>query len=236
MEKVIAALWGPDNESREAFGARLLSSLPAALAEAGAHDIRLNIRDEAIAAGEGLVYAWQEPQQAAVVQFWMPSANALFRKDVDAALASHSARFAAWLVAESTIIPNSAHPRTAGDTSRTWGWSQTSFLSFRPDMSRDAAIRRWHSHHTRVAIDTQANFEYVQNIIVRALTDDAPAYDAFVEECFPLEALSDQHAFYDAVGQPAKCAANIATMMESCNAFLDFARIDVFPTSQFDFR
>ena len=59
---------------------------PATLADAGAHQIRLNIRDEVIAAGEGLVYGWQEPQQAAVVQFWMPSANALFRKDVDAAL------------------------------------------------------------------------------------------------------------------------------------------------------
>ncbi len=87
----------------------------------------------------------------------------------------------------------------------------------------------------RVAIDTQSNFEYVQNLIVRPLTDDAPDYAAFVEECFPLEALTDPHAFFDAVGDQAKFEANLATMMDSCNRFIQFGRIDIMPTSQYDF-
>lgn len=226
MEKVIAALWAPDGESRAAYGARILAPLPAALADAGAHSVRINIRDDAVSAGEALVQSWQAPQQAAVAQFWMPSANALFRKGVDAALAVHSARFAAWLACESTIIANTDGAR---------GWSQASFISFRPDISRTSAIAHWHSHHTRVAIETQANFEYIQNLIVRPLTDDAPAYDAFVEECFPLGALDQPEVFFDAVGNPDKFSANSATMMDSCAGFIDFTRIDVMPTSQFDF-
>lgn len=233
MEKVIAALWAPEGESREAFGARIAATLPQALRAAGACHVRLNLRDHAVRAGENLVQAWQAPQQAAVAQIWMPSANARFRTGVDAALAEHSARFAAWLVCESTIIPNTAHPISPGE--RTGGWSQASFISFRGDMTRQAAIAHWHSHHTRVAIETQDNFEYVQNLVVSALTDDAPAYDAFVEECFPLAALDDPAAFFDAVGQPEKLAANLATMMDSCAGFIDFARIDIIPTSQFDF-
>jgi hypothetical protein len=232
MEKVIAALWAPDGESREAYGAQVLATLPDALMAAGARGLRLNLRDAAVQPGDGLVQRWQDPQQAAIVQFWLPSANARFRGAIDAALAGHSARFALWLVAESTIIANIAHPAAPGQ--RTWGWSQASFITFRPDIPRAQAIAHWHGHHTRVAIETQANFEYVQNLIVRPLTDDAPAYDAFVEECFPLEALAVPEVFFDAVGKPDRFSANLAAMMDSCQAFIDFARVDIIPTSQFD--
>lgn len=233
MEKVIAALWAPAGESRADFGSRLLQSLPAALAGAGASGIRLNLRDAVVADADALVQQWQAPQQDAVVQFWLPSANARFRDEIDALLGRASTRFAAWLVCESTIIANTAHPAQAGQ--RTPGWSQASFISFRADMTRAAAIAHWHGHHTRVAIDTQTNFEYVQNLIVHPLTDDAPAYDAFVEECFPLEAMVDPAVFFDAIGDPAKFEANLAAMNDSCAGFIDFSRIDVLPTSQFDF-
>ncbi|WP_246465416.1 EthD domain-containing protein [Novosphingobium jiangmenense] len=243
MEKVIAALWAPPGESREEYGARLLETLPQALVSAGASRVRLNIRDATVAPGEALVQQWQAPQQAAIAQFWMPSANARFRGEVDAALAAHSAWFAAWLVCESEIIPNTAHPCSANVSpgkhptppERTWGWSQASFISFRPDLTREAAIAHWHSHHTRVAIETQANFEYVQNLIVRPLTEGAPAYSAFVEECFPIKALNEPEAFFDAVGNPAKFKTNLDAMMDSCHAFLDFTRNDIIPSSQFDF-
>ena len=181
----------------------------------------------------GLVQKWQDPQQDAVAQFWLPSANALYRAGADTAIAAYCQRFAAWLVAESTIIANAKHPPVAGE--RTWGWSQASFISFRQDMAPAAALKHWHSHHTRVAIDTQANFEYVQNAIVCPLTEGAPAYDAFVEECFPPEAMSDPAAFFGAAGDPEMLAANTRAMMDSCAAFIDFARIDIIPTSQFDF-
>ncbi|MDE2597361.1 MAG: EthD domain-containing protein [Sphingomonadales bacterium] len=233
MEKVIGALWAPPGESREAYCVRLLASLPQALQAAGARRVRINLRDAAVAPGEALVQQWQQPQQDAVVQFWLPSSNARFRAAIDAALAMHSARFTLWLVCESTIIPNSAHSPVPGE--RTWGWSQASFISFSPAMAREAAIAHWHSHHTRIAIETQSNFEYVQNLIVRPLTDGAPAYDAFVEECFPPQALTNPLAFFDAVDDKTKFDANLAAMMASCHAFLDFARGDIMPTSQFDF-
>lgn len=231
MEKVVAALWA--DGAREAFNARLLASLPEALAQAGASKIRINLRDAAVEPAKGLIQQWQAPQQDAVVQFWLPSANARFRGKVDAALAAHSARFHAWLVTESTIIPNTAHPVPKG--TRGWGWSQASFISFLADLPRIEAIAFWHSHHTRIAIETQANFEYVQNLIVRPLTDDAPDYDAFVEECFPAEAMTSPPAFFDAVGDEAKFQANLAAMMDSCGQFIDFTGIDIIPTSQHDF-
>ncbi len=233
MEKVIGALWAPEGESRARFGERLLSELPAALKAAGASGIRLNIRDETVEPAAALQQQWQDPQQDAVVQFWLPSANAIFRGPADAALAACSRRFELWLTAESTIIANTEHPPQAGE--RTSGWSQASFISFLPGQSWMDSVRHWHSHHARVAIDTQSNFEYIQNIVVRPLTETAPAYSAFVEECFPIEAMTDPRVFFDAVDDEAKFARNTGDMLESCKGFIDFASIDVVPTSQFDF-
>ena len=223
MEKVIAALWAPDAAVRE--------RLPERLRAAGASRIRLNLRDAGVEAGARHVQRWREPD--AVAQFWLASANPRFFAPAASALGEASGRFAAWLVAEATIIPNTAHPPQPG--ARTEGWSQATFLAFRPDLDPETADAHWRTHHTTVAIETQANFEYVQNRVVRALTPNAPAYDAFVEECFPLEALTDPKAFFDAVGDEAKYQANLATMMDSCSGFIDFSRIDVIPTSQYDF-
>ncbi|MDI9701529.1 EthD domain-containing protein, partial [Burkholderia cenocepacia] len=47
-----------------------------------------------------------------------------------------------------------------------------------PRLTHEAWLDVWHGHHTRVAIDTQDNFLYVQNVVVRALTHAAPGYDA----------------------------------------------------------
>ena len=233
MEKIIYALWANEGESRESFNARLLTGLPEALEKTGASRIRVNIRDAIVDPAAPLIQHWQDPQQDAVVQLWLPSSNAMFRGPTDAAIAAHCSRFAAWLVAESAIIPNADHPPVAGQ--RTWGWSQCSFISFRQDINWKQAINHWHSHHANVAIYTQSNFEYIQNLIVRQLTDDAPTYDAFVEECFPLEAMTDTNAFYDAVGDDAKCESHLKDMIDSCNGFINFTQIDVVPTSQYDF-
>lgn len=231
MEKIVCALWAA--RERGAFNAWLLGTLPNVLRAAGASAIRINVRDEIVDAGSALIQNWQVPQQDAVIQFWLPSANLLFRAEIDTALAQYCSRFAAWLVSESTIIANRNHPADPGE--RTWGWSQSSFISFRDDLDRLDAINVWHNHHTRIAIDTQSNFEYVQNLIVAPLTPGAPTYDAFVEECFPLEALNDPRIFFNAQDDPAKFDANLAAMMDSCGRFIQFGKIDVIPTSQYDF-
>ena len=191
------------------------------------------MRDAAVDPAARCIQQSRQPQQDAVVQFWLASANPEFRQAADAAIAGHCARFAAWLVAESTVIANTVHPPTVGE--RTWGWAQASFIAFRADRPSGEALRHWRGHHTSVAIATQATFEYVQNAILCPLTDGAPAYDAFVEECFPPAAMSDPAAFFDAPGDAAKLSANVEAMMASCRAFLDFDRNDIIPTSQFDF-
>lgn len=232
MEKIIAALWKPAAQPAPDFNAALLGQLGPELKAAGARHVRLNLQDETVAPGAGLRQVNTHPQMHAIAQFWLPSANARFRGAIDAALARHTARVAAWIAVESTIIANTAHPPAPGQ--RTAGFSQSTFLGRPPRLTHDQWRHIWQTTHTEVAIETQANFEYVQHVLVQPLGDDAPDFAGFVEECFPLGALTDPQVFFDAVGDQAKFDRNLASMMESCGRFIDFDRIDVLITSQFD--
>ena len=70
----------------------------------------------------------------------------------------------------------------------------------------------------------RAYFEYIQNVVVRTLTPDAPAIDAIVEECFPPEAMTDYKVFFDAPGDETKFKKNLKCMMESVHRFIEPAR------------
>lgn len=226
MEKIFCILWGVEPE-------QLLANAAKKLADAGASNIRFNVQDEAVSAGAGLIQSRGEPLPSATLQFWLPSANAIFRGIFDTIIKQYCDHFHSWLVAESQIIPNENHPPVAGQ--RTEGFAQLAFLTLPPDMDWQAWRMVWRDGHTQIAIDTQSNFEYVQNLVVEPLTEGAPPYIAIVEECFPIAALTDPLVFFDAVGDQEKFDRNLAVMMESCGRFIAPGSIDVFPSSQYDF-
>ena len=233
VEKVICLLWAEEGADRSEFNAALLARLPAALANAGAGAIRLNLEDADCAHGAMLRQSRGPRQHDAVVQFWLPSANHLRRGEIDRVLDGVCAAWHGWVVAESTIIPNTLHPAVPGQ--RTFGWAQMAFLTLPDRLGHDAWLEIWQEHHTLVAIETQANFEYVQNTVVRPITSGAPPYVAIVEECFAQAALTDPFAFFDASGNPDRFDANLGRMMASCDRFLDRGTIDVIPTGQYCF-
>lgn len=231
MEKVIAALWA-ETGGRDALNRRSLRDLAPALKELGARHIRVNVQDEAVAAGEGLRQRCIDPQPDAFVQFWLPSANRIFREPVDRALAASAPRYAIYLALESTILANRDHPPRANE--RAFGFAQMALLQRSARLSFDDWLAIWQDRHTRVAIDTQSTFEYVQNVLIRKLTDGAPDCAAIVEECFPIAALDDPAVFFDAAGDQAKFKRNLDLMMESCARFIEPGGVDVIPTSQYN--
>jgi hypothetical protein len=102
-------------------------------------------------------------------------------------------------------------------------------------ISQAEFVGTWESVHRDVAIDTQSTFSYVRNEVVRPLTKDAPAWGGIVEEGFPLDALANPQAFYDAVGDEAKYRKHLKIMMESCDAFLSIKKVDSHPMSEYRF-
>jgi len=234
MEKVLYVLWRDPRIDEDAFARRLRGELADRLLAAGARGLQVNVADAAVQPAAALRQVATRPQMHAVLSLWVDSAIARFRRPFHELVEPAAGRMAAYLVTESVPIRNTRHPAVPGE--RTAGFAQLALLKRPPRLTHAAWLDIWHNHHTPVAIDTQDNFEYAQNVVVRALTHGAPALDAVVEECFPAAAMTSPHAFFDAVGDDARLQRHVQAMMDSCHRFIDFDAIDVVPTSQYVIR
>jgi hypothetical protein len=237
MEKLAYVLWKRGDEADEVFKRRLLEeTAPRLLAlPAAPLRLRISVADDDVAAGKRLRLGRMDPPKAAFVSFWMEQAQE--RGGVERVLSGTCGRFAGYLVVESRPLVN----RTARAGARTPGFALVSCIEPKDGLAYDEFLRLWHEQQRACAIETQATFGYVRNEIVRALTPDAPGlpplprWAAIVEENFPLAALSDPAAFYDAVGDPAKLKRNLARMLDTCQGFLAQERVESHPMSEYVF-
>ncbi len=230
MEKLAYLLWNPRPEAdADDFRDLLLSSLPDALAAAGALRLSINVIDSDVAAGEKLHLGALRPD--ALVNFWLECCQD--RGPVEALLAAVCERMAGYLVVESH--PLRTHAPEGGVGKRMPGFNLVGCIEPKQGVSHSDFIRIWESVHRDVAIDTQSTFSYVRNEVVRPLTDGAPPWAGIVEEGFPIAALENPQAFYDAVGDEEKYRKNLKLMMESCDAFLSIEKVDSHPMSEYRF-
>lgn len=231
MEKIIYLLWRDGQTGQDAFNRRLRADIAPRLQALGVHGLQLNLLDAEVAPAAGLRQENSRPLPDASLALWLDSANAASRTPYDETIAAAVGRLAAYLVCESVPIRNSRFPVPRGE--RTPGFAQLALLSCPPRLTREAWLDIWRNQHTAVAIATQDNFLYVQNLVVLALTHGAPRLDAIVEECFPADAMTNPQAFFDARGDEARFQRHLGQMMDSCQRFIDFDKIDVLPTSQY---
>ena len=231
MEKVLYLLDAGDGTSGDALRERLVDDVAPRLLAVGAHQVQVNVMDSGVDAAAGSrIRSGSGPCPDAMVSVWVDSANGPLRAEYDEVLKEADANVIAYLVTESAPLP--------GDPAegRRPGYTQVSFLQRPERIDEPAWLAHWHDHHTQVAIDTQATSRYLQNRVVRPLTPDAPPCTAVVEEAFPMEAMTDQAVFFDAVGDAERQKANADALMTSVMAFLDFDLIDVVPTSEYVVR
>jgi hypothetical protein len=230
MEKLIYAFWRRDEAPHE-LRRRFIRDVKPQVLALGARRLQLNVADFPDMSGTLVNFTLQstKPRPDGILSLWLTSAWR--REPLEKLLREVFGRIAGYVVAESTILPNVRHP--SREDERTFGFSQVTFLQVPPRLSFPAWRKVWFEEHTPVGIATQANFRYIQNVIVMPLTEGGPPFSAIVEECFPLEAMRDSRVFYDAVGDEARHQRHLTLMMESAAKFIDFDRIDVMATSEY---
>ncbi|WP_134741310.1 hypothetical protein [Nocardioides sp. 503] len=218
MTKLMFALWGPDLTT-----ALHVPALRDALAAAGAERVQLNVDDEHVAAAMRIP-TFAEPI-GAIVSVWTCGAA----ESVVKVLAGVVTRVAGWEVEERRPID----PPEVWDGTRGQGLANVAVLRRPAELTQEEWLRRWLVDHTPVAIATQATFGYLQNVVVRPVTEDAPPVSALVEELFPIEGMSDMHAFYGSGGDAAELDARLTRLMTSVARFGADRDLDLVPTSRY---
>lgn len=223
-------LWKNPDEVRDDFANRLREETVPALLELELPQLQLNTVDETIRPAEVMLQVHTKPRPYGVVSVWLNAAHQ-DKGAVEEVLEKTALRIAGYLVTESVPIVNSKHPVESGE--RMPGFSQVVLLGRPPRLAQQDWLAVWQGSHTQIAIDTQATFLYVQNVIVRPVTYAAPHYDAIVEEGFPEAAMTSWEAFYDASDDADRFQSNQKKMIESCVRFIDFDKIDAFSSSRY---
>jgi hypothetical protein len=187
--------------------------------------------DDDVAAGAKLHLGKLDPRPSGQVSFWLEQSQE--RAACEALLADACSRSAGYLVVESRPLVNTTRRAPAGG--RTPGFALVSCIEAKDGLGKDEFIRLWYTVQRDTAIETQSTFGYVRNEIVRALTPDAPRWDAIVEENFPIGALDDPAVFYDAAGDPDELRRNQERMFRAVETFLALDRVESHPMSEYDF-
>jgi hypothetical protein len=228
VEKLAYLVWQRHGEPDARFATRLLEELAPRL-RAAAAGLRISVVDDDVAAGTKLHLGKLSP--SGLISFWLEQSQE--RAACEALVAAACERIAGFLVVESRPLVNEA--RRARPGARTPGFALVSCIEAKDGLAKDEFIRLWYEVQRDTALETQSTFGYVRNEIVRALTPDAPRWDAIVEENFPLGALDDPAVFYDAAGDPAKLRQNQERMFRAVQRFIALERIESHPMSEYDF-
>jgi len=229
MEKLVYVVWKHEETPVERFRAQLLGGIGASFADLGARAITANVADEQSEYANHLRMTHLDAPPTATLSLWLDTH--LNRGPFEQELSRVTARMHGYVVLESMPIVNTKQPVREGG--RIAGLCTVALLEKPEHMEHEAWRDRWQNHHTQVAIETQSTFVYIQNLVVRALTPDAPPWTAIVEECFPAEAATDPMVFYAAGRSKETLQENQRRMIESCQTFIDFTTLELHPMSAY---
>jgi hypothetical protein len=224
MEKVIAVLMAADRD--DDWCARQRGSVADAILRLGVPGLTVNVCDAAVRRSL-MTLTTLDPPVVAVVSLWTQQCYGNQIARAFTLLEMECDQLAAYLVTES--VPLLA-PLELG--CRTTGLANIALLRRPATLDQASWLTRWQRDHTPVAIETQATFGYTQNMVVRALTPNAPALAGIVEELFPAEAITDLKAFFGAADD-VDLQHRLSRMVASTSAFGANENIDTVPTSRY---
>lgn len=228
-------LWDSDLQRRSQRQQILLTAVAPKLLQTGALKLSMYIVDQdADIRSPAPLYVGE--RMCAEVAVWLDDAteHAAF----DEIFRTAGFRFAGYLVDESiyTEYGGNRHsgPRTWPDGQRSPGIVAVTLMERPNRLSRAEWIRRWHGTQSPVSEAMQPRARYVRNLVIRAVTPDAPSYEGIVEEAWPsARHVTNYFLFYGAGKNPFKLVWNIIKMLRSVTSFLDLHRIRTTMTSEY---
>ena len=235
MGKLIYILWGPKGQDRKQRQQVLLKEVTPRLLEAGAAKLTMYIADpDSNVRSSSPFYPGE--RMCAEVALWLHDVEK--RAPHEEILRAAGFRYAGYVVDES-IYTEYGGNRHSG--SRNWPDGQRSpgivsvVLMERPKrLSREEWVQRWHGRMSPVSEAIMPRTRYSRNLVIKAVTPDAPPYEGIVEEAFPsVRHTTNYFLYYGAGKNPFKLAWNMILILRAVTSFLDLKRIRSTMTSEY---
>ncbi len=235
MDKLIYILWSAKEQDKQQRQRVLLDEVAPQLFRAGAARLTMYIVDEESNVRPPSPFHPGERMCSEVALWLSDLENHAVCDDI---LRSAGFRFAGYLVEESIYTeyggnPHSG-PRNWPDGQRSPGVVAVTLMERPARLSREEWIRRWHGRQSPVSEAMQPRARYIRNVVLRAVTPDAPPYEGIVEEAWPSARLAtNPFLFYGAGRNPFKLVWNMVRMLRSVTHFLELTRIRTTMTSEY---
>jgi hypothetical protein len=196
--KVVVVCWETTTRSREERGRLFREVLAPRILAAGVAGLSLQVADEHARVRSPSPFPLFGRRAVAVVNVWTDSPEQVL--DI---LRGERMEVHAWRSDESVYrdYGDNAHsgPREWPDGERSPGITLVSLLERPASLSTEEWLSRWHGVMSPISERIQPRTRYVRNHLVAALTEDAPAFEGLVEECWPSPRhLTDPWLFYGA--------------------------------------
>ncbi len=216
MHKLVYVLWKADATPIGELRRRLLEDAGPRLLGAGVPRLSVSVADLPQSLAASVPVRDAGGRVAAIANVWLEDPAA--RGGVERVLSSAAERIAGYAVRES--IPRWYHDRTWPDGTRTPGANLVSLLVRNEALSHEEFMHEWHAVHTPLSLEVHPLWCYVRNVVLEALTPDAPAWPGIVCEHFrAVEDVTDPERFY-------RGSANVVRVLDHCRKFLDLERIE----------
>jgi hypothetical protein len=238
MEKAFYLLQRPEGADQATFARELLEAgnQMAALDSGG---VRLGVQDEYVDWGDAADHHAALGHHSygpfdGVVQVWLDRADQAACAPFEALAHEVAAHVYGYLVEERVLKQNLLQSTAPG--ARNSGYSQVAFLQIPTRLTRAEWLKAWQDRHTWVALSIHPHLEYIQNVVIRPVTDGAPAIAGIGEEQFPIEGLHDERPLFPGGDTEERYDQLHEIMWEDAARFIDLDHLDMMVASQFDLR
>lgn len=237
MQKLIYVLPLPADTDRARFVPALMR-LGERLAALGPTGLRLNVQDAGVDHGDAVAHHPALGRSSAygpfeaMIQLWLEDVSAPARAPYETLIADVAPVRHGYLVEERLLVHDLRQSAKAGE--RNDGFSQMAMLQIPETLDYGTWLQRWQERHTWVALSIHPHLEYIQNRVLEAVTADAPPIAGFGEEAFPIQGLHDERPLFRGGENDETFKALYQVMYEDAARFIDFERLDMLVTSQFD--
>ena len=235
MDKLIYILWGPKDQERKQRQQTLLQEVAPRLFASGVAKLTVYIVDQDSNVRSPAPFHPGE-RMCAEVSLWLENSDQ--RAPHEEVLRSAGFRFAGYLVDETVYTEyggnRHSRPRDWTDGTRSPGVVAITLMERPKRLSREEWIRRWHGRQSPVSEAMQPRARYIRNVVISAVTPDAPPYEGIVEEAWPsARHITNPFLFYGAGRNPLKLVWNMIVMLRSVMHFLDLNRVRTTVTSEY---